>query len=323
MGFPTTRLRRLRSTPGLRGLVAETTIFPEKLVWPIFVIPGEKIREMISSMPAVERLSVDVVAEEAKRAFTEGIRSVLLFGVPTEKDEHGSGAIKKNGLVPQAITAVKNAAPELVVMTDVCLCGYTTHGHCGIVDDKGRIMYDATLEILSGMALAHAEAGADVVAPSDMMDGRVAALRRALDGNGFENTIIMSYAAKYASAFYGPFRDAAHSRPAFGDRRTYQMDARNIREAMHEMQLDIDEGADIVMVKPALPYLDVIAKARDRFDCPIAAYQVSGEYAMIKAAAANGWIDERAAVTESLVAIKRAGADIIITYFARDVARSQ
>ncbi|MBI4125891.1 MAG: porphobilinogen synthase [Deltaproteobacteria bacterium] len=323
MSFPQTRLRRLRSNPFMRDLVAESTIDPSKLIWPLFVVPGKNIREPIPSMPGIDHLSIDLLVQEVRAAAAEGIRAVLLFGVPSEKDDRGTTAVKADGLVPQAIEAVKEAVPNVLVVTDICLCGYMTHGHCGVLDNQGHIVNDATLEILSAMALAHAKAGADIVAPSDMMDGRVAAIRTTLDGSGFENTAIMSYAAKFASSFYGPFRDAAHSSPAFGDRKSYQMDVRNSREALREMELDIDEGADIVMVKPAMPALDIIAKARDRFDVPLAAYQVSGEYAMIKAAAAKGWLDEKAAIRESLTAIRRAGADIIISYFARDFIRQQ
>lgn len=323
MAFPQTRMRRLRKTAGVRGLVAETDIAARHLVWPVFVVPGKNVREAISSMPGVFHFSVDELVRETKGASGEGIRSFLLFGVPTEKDEQGKEAMRADSIVPQAIRAIKDVLPESVVITDVCLCGYLTHGHCGLVDNRGTILNDASLEVLSGMALAHARAGADIVAPSDMMDGRVATIRRVLDRDGLTDVGIMSYAAKFASAFYGPFRDAAHSRPAFGDRRTYQMDPGAARQALREMELDIEEGADIVMVKPALPYLDIVRTARDEFCVPIAAYQVSGEYSMIKAAAARGWLDEEALITESLTAIRRAGADIIISYFARDYARQR
>ena len=301
----------------LRHLVAETTVVASNLVFPLFVVPGKGVRRPLPSLPGQFHLSVDELVKEVRETFMKGIHAFLLFGVPDTKDERGESACRDDALIPQALRAVKDEVPQACVITDVCLCAYTTHGHCGVVDEKGNILNDPTLEILSSMALAHARAGVDVIAPSDMMDGRVAALRKALDHNGYQQTLIMSYAAKFASAFYGPFRDVAHSTPQFGDRKTYQMDMRNGREALREMELDLQEGADIVMVKPAMPYLDVISKARERFDAPIAAYQVSGEYAMIKAAAKEGWINERAAMIESLMAIKRAGADMIITYFAK------
>ncbi len=321
MGFPNTRMRRLRASAGMRRLVAEARISPESLVYPAFVVEGKGVREPIAAMPGVFHLSVDMLTAEAKEAAADGVGAMLIFGVPERKDPLASGATAPDGIVPRAVAALKEAIPEMVVATDVCLCGYTDHGHCGVVDGKGRVQNDATLELLQAAALSHARAGADVVAPSDMMDGRVGAIRRSLDAEGFADTAIMSYAAKYASCFYGPFRDAAHSAPAFGDRRSYQMDVRNSREALREIEEDLSEGADVVMVKPAMPCLDVIARARERFHAPIAAYQVSGEYAMIKAAAERGWMDEAAAVRESLTAIRRAGADIIITYFARTMSR--
>lgn len=321
MSFPQTRLRRLRASPALRELVAESHVAVGKLVWPMFVVPGRGVQRAIATLPGVAHFSIDTLVTEVKAAARAGIRAILLFGVPGEKDDHGKRATDPNGLVPQAVRAIKDAVPELLVMTDVCLCASLTHGHCGVVDKGGRVLNDASLELLSAMALAHAGAGADIVAPSDMMDGRVAAIRRALDRDGYENVAIMSYAAKFASAFYGPFRDAVHSAPQLGDRKTYQLDVRNGREALREIALDIDEGADIVMIKPALPALDILSQARAHFDVPIAAYQVSGEYAMIKAAADGGVLDERAVRDESLAAIRRAGADIIVTYFARDVVR--
>lgn len=320
--FPNIRPRRLRVNETLRRMVRETKVTPDDLVMPAFVVPGRRVKEPIPSMPGVYHLSADNLAEEARQVYNEGIGAMLLFGVPEKKDEKGSSAYDDNGIVQQAVKAAKDAAPDLLIITDVCLCGYTSHGHCGVTDAKGKILNDASLTLLSKMALSHAKAGATIVAPSDMMDGRVGAIRSALDGDGFEDVSILSYAAKYASCFYGPFRDAAHSTPQFGDRKTYQMDPPNVREALREIELDIGEGADMVMVKPALPYLDVIAKARASFDVPIAAYQVSGEYSMIKAAAEKGWLDEKRAMTESLTAIRRAGADIILTYFARDFARS-
>ena len=322
MSFPKMRPRRLRVNATLRRMVAETRLSPDHLIMPAFVVPGKDVAEPILSMPGVCHYSADRLAAEAKNIYNEGIGAMLVFGVPDKKDERASGACDKDGLVQNAIRRIKDAAPDLLLITDVCLCAYTSHGHCGVTDEKGRILNDPSLELLSSMALSHARAGADIVAPSDMMDGRVGAMRKSLDENGYHDVAILSYAAKYASCFYGPFRDAAHSAPAFGDRKTYQMDPPNVREALKEIALDIDEGADMVMVKPALPYLDVIAKARAEFDVPIAAYQVSGEYSMIKAAAEKGWLDEKRAMIESLTAIKRAGADIILTYFARDFAKS-
>ncbi|MFH0800165.1 MAG: porphobilinogen synthase [Pseudomonadota bacterium] len=321
MSFPQTRLRRLRVSERMRSLVCETRVDPSMLVYPAFVVEGEGVRKPISSMPGICHLSVDELTKEVRDASKEGVGSILIFGVPDKKDSKASGATDPNGLVPRAVSAIREAVPATTIITDVCLCAYTDHGHCGVTDRSGRILNDPSLELLSAMALAHAKAGADIVAPSDMMDGRVAAIRQGLDAKGFEDTAIMSYAAKYASCFYGPVRDAAHSAPAFGDRRSYQMDPANAREAIREIIEDVEEGADIVMVKPAMPYLDIISRAREAVGVPLAAYQVSGEYAMIKAAAANGWLDERRAMEETLTAIRRAGADIILTYFARDFAR--
>jgi len=318
--FPAYRPRRLRRSEPLRRLVRETRVVAEQLVQPLFVVPGRGVERPVASMPGVAQRSVDRTAEECRRLVDAGVPAVLLFGIPEAKDARGSGATAADGIIPQAVAAVRRAAPGLVCITDVCLCEYTDHGHCGVVRD-GDVDNDATLEVLAAEALAHAHAGADVVAPSDMMDGRVGAIRRALDGAGFSSLPILSYAAKFASGLYGPFRDAADSTPAFGDRRSYQMDPANAEEALREVALDVEEGADMVMVKPALPYLDVIRRVKERFGHPVAAYQVSGEYAMIKAAAAQGWIDEGRVVAETLTAIKRAGADVIITYFAHDVAR--
>ena len=318
--FPAHRPRRLRRTESLRRLVRETRVVTEQLVQPLFVVPGRRVERAVPSMPGVAQLSVDRAAEECRRLADLGVPAVLLFGVPEAKDARGSGATDPDGIVPRALGAIRAAAPGLLLVTDVCLCEYTDHGHCGVVRD-GDVDNDPTLELLAAEALAHARAGADIVAPSDMMDGRVGAIRRALDGAGFAHLPIMSYAAKFASAFYGPFRDAAESTPQFGDRRSYQMDPANAEEALREVALDIEEGADIVMVKPALPYLDVVRRVKERFGYPVAAYHVSGEYAMVKAAAARGWLDEARVVAESLIAIRRAGADVVITYFARDVAR--
>jgi porphobilinogen synthase len=304
----------------MRRLFSETSLDVNDLIYPLFVTYGRGIRHEVESMPGVFQYSVDKLTYEAKEVAALGINAVLLFGIPQGKDEVGSLAYRSDGVIQQAIRAIKKAAPELLVITDVCLCEYTSHGHCGIVVD-GDVDNDKTLELLARMALSHAEAGADIIAPSDMMDGRVKAIREALDGSGFTNLPIMSYAVKYASAFYGPFRDAAQSAPQFGDRRSYQMDSANVREALREAEQDVVEGADIIMVKPALAYLDVISKVRDTFNHPIAAYNVSGEYAMVKAAASHGWIDERRLVMEILTSIKRAGADVIITYHAKDVAR--
>jgi porphobilinogen synthase len=316
----TKRLRRLRTSETLRTLVQETRLTPDLFVLPLFVCEGEGVRREVPSMPGVFNLSVDEAVREVEAARSEGIRSVLLFGLPDHKDDIGSAAYDPEAPVQSAVRAIKRALPDILVVTDVCLCEYTDHGHCGVVID-GEIANDPSVEQLVRAAVSHAAAGADVVAPSDMMDGRVGAIRKALDDRGFEQTVIMSYAAKYYSAFYGPFRDAAGSAPRFGDRKTHQMDPANSREALREVAQDIEEGADIVMVKPALPYLDVIARVKDTFGYPTAAYHVSGEYSMLKAAVRNGWLDERRAMLESLVAIRRAGADIIITYYAREAAR--
>jgi porphobilinogen synthase len=318
--FPNLRLRRLRRSEALRALIRETRVDVGDLIYPLFVVEGNKIKQEISSMPGQYRLSGDLLPKEVEDIAKLGIPAIILFGVPKKKDEVGSSAYHPKGVIQQAIRAIKKATPELLVITDVCLCEYTSHGHCGVVVD-GDVDNDKTLELLAKTALSHAEAGADMVAPSDMMDGRVKAIRQALDGNGFQNIPVMAYAAKYASAFYGPFREAAESAPQFGDRRSYQMDPPNWREALREVEQDIAEGADIVMVKPALPYLDVIRKVRDTFNYPLAAYSVSGEYAMVKAAAQQDWLDEKRIVLEMLTAIKRAGADIIITYYAREAAR--
>jgi porphobilinogen synthase len=313
-------LRRLRRTEALRALVRENRVSVGDLVYPLFVVEGKGIREEIASMPGIFRHSPDRLTPEIEEVAKLKIPAVLLFGIPQNKDETGSAAYPPEGVVPQAIGVIKKAAPGLVVITDVCLCEYTSHGHCGIVT-KGRVDNDQTLPLLAKTALSHVEAGADIVAPSDMMDGRVKAIRDTLDEKGFHHIPIMSYAAKYASAFYGPFREAVQSAPQFGDRRDYQMDPPNLREALREIEQDIAEGADIVMVKPALAYLDVIRKVRDTFNCPLAAFNVSGEYAMVKAAAQRGWLDERQAVVEIVTAIKRAGADIILTYYAKELAR--
>ena len=318
--FPASRLRRLRRTEALRRLVRETRVVAEQLVQPLFVVPGRGVERPIASMPGIAQLSVDRTAEECRRLADLGVPAVILFGVPDVKDARGSGAIDPAGIVPRALEAIRAAAPGLLRITDICLCEYTDHGHCGVIRD-GDVDNDPTLELLAAEALAHARAGADIVAPSDMMDGRVGAIRGALDGAGFAQLPILSYAAKFASAFYGPFREAAGSTPQFGDRRSYQMDPANADEALREVALDLDEGADMVMVKPALPYLDVVRRVKERFGVPVAAYHVSGEYAMVKAAAARGWLDEARVVDESLTAIRRAGADVIITYFAKDVAR--
>ena len=322
MPFPVQRLRRTRRTAALRGLVRETTLSPGDFIYPIFVTVGEDVRNPVSSMPGVFQLSINHAVAEAKRAHELGIPGVLLFGVPDEKDEAASAAYDPEGIVQLATRAIKDAVPDLVVITDVCLCEYTSHGHSGVVEkDTGQILNDISLDFLARTASSQAEAGADVVAPSDMMDGRVAAIRNELDREGFENTPIMAYAAKYASAFYGPFREAAESAPAFGDRRSYQLDPANAHEALLEVELDIEEGADIVMVKPALPCLDVLRRVKETTNLPVAAYSVSGEYAMIKAASQKGWLDERAVVLEALTRIKHAGADVIISYYAPDIAR--
>ncbi len=320
MGFPKSRMRRLRASPAMRRLVRETVLSVDDFIYPLFVREGEGIKEPIGSMAGCYHFSPDTIAAEAAEVASLGIPAVLLFGLPGKKDEIGSQAWAEDGVVQKAVREIKKAAPELLVVTDVCLCEFTSHGHCGVVKDR-RIENDPTCELLAKMALSHAQAGADIVAPSDMMDGRIKYIREALEENGFENVAIMSYAAKYASAFYGPFRDAAESAPAFGDRRTYQMDPANGDQAMAEIALDIEEGADIVMVKPALAYLDIIYRAQQRFDCPIAAYNVSGEYMMVKSSAAAGLSDENATMLEVLTAIKRAGADIIITYSAKEAAK--
>src|SRR5262245_54314104 len=315
------RMRRMRQSESVRALVRETRLSPDMFVLPLFVCEGEGVRREISSMPGVFNLSVDEAVREVEAAKADGVGSVILFGLPEHKDDIGSAAYDPEAPVQSAIRAIKRAAPDVVVVTDVCLCEYTDHGHCGIVIDE-EIVNDPTVDQLVRAAISHAAAGADIVAPSDMMDGRVGAIRRALDERGFEQTAIMAYAAKYCSAFYGPFRDAAASAPTFGDRRSHQMDPANAAEALREVEQDIEEGADIVMVKPAITYLDVIARVKQAFDYPTAAYHVSGEYAMLKAAARNGWIDEPRAMLETLTAIHRAGADIILTYYARDAARA-
>ena len=320
MSFPIHRPRRLRRTDSIRRLVRETELQPSNFIYPLFLIPGEGRNKPISSMPGISQLSVDQAVLECEQAKSLGLGGVILFGIPDHKDEIATGAYDPHGIVQQGVRAIKRAVPDLLVVTDVCNCEYTSHGHCGkIVDDD--VDNDITLDWLAKSAVSHAQAGADIVAPSDMMDGRVAAIRRALDTAGHQQTPIMSYAAKYASGFYGPFREAAESTPQFGDRRSYQMDPPNAREAMREIELDIEEGADLIIVKPAMAYLDIIAAARHRFDVPIAAYQVSGEFSMIMAAVQNGWIDKERVMMESLIAIKRAGASIIINYFAKDAAR--
>ena len=319
-GFPQLRLRRLRRTEALRSLVRETQVEVGDLVYPLFVMPGSGIREEVASMPSIFRYSVDQLSQAVEDIVKLEIPAILLFGVPEYKDELGTSAYQSEGIIQRAVRAIKKSAPELIVITDVCLCEYTSHGHCGVVVDN-YVDNDKTLELLARTAISHAEAGADIVAPSDMMDGRVKAIRQALDENGFQHTLILSYAAKYASAFYGPFREAVEATPQFGDRNSYQMDPPNWREALREVEQDISEGADIVMVKPALAYLDIICRVRDTFNYPLAAYNVSGEFAMVKAAAQHGWIDERQIVLEILTAIKRAGADIIISYHAKEAAR--
>jgi porphobilinogen synthase len=338
MAFPITRLRRLRRTEALRSIVRETRLTPENFVCPMFVCPGSGVRKEVRSMPGVYNLSVDEAVKEAREVHGLGVPSVILFGLPEKKDEVATGAWANDGIVQQAARAIKREVPEIILFGDVCLCEYMSHGHCGIVKAAGQslgaaaaappattaeyeIVNDASLELLAKTAVSQVKAGIDIIAPSDMMDGRVAAIRAALDGAGLENTPILSYAAKFASGFYGPFRDAADSAPQFGDRRSYQMDPANFREAMLEIEEDLAEGADMIMVKPAMPYLDVIAAARERFDVPLSAYQVSGEYAMIEAAARNGWIERDRVMMESLVSIRRAGASLILTYFAKDAAR--
>ena len=337
MAFPTTRLRRLRRTAELRNMVREFRLTPDAFVYPMFVCPGEGIRKEVRSMPGVFNLSIDEAVKEAGTVKALGVPSIILFGLPDKKDEVATGAWSENGIVQRATRAIKQEVPGLVLMGDVCLCEYMSHGHCGIVKaapqslgaavaappaaTEYEIENDATLELLARTAVSQAKAGIDIIAPSDMMDGRVAAIRRGLDEAGLINTPILSYAAKFASGFYGPFREAADSAPQFGDRRSYQMDGANLREAMREIEADVEEGADMIMVKPAMPYLDVIAAARDRFDLPLAAYQVSGEYAMIEAAARNGWIERERVMMESLLSIRRAGASTILTYYAKDAAK--
>ncbi len=318
--FPTVRLRRTRQNEKLRGLVRETRLAVDQLIYPLFIAEGIHEPHEIASMPGIVQWPLEQLGREAERIASLGIPAVLLFGIPSEKDEVGSQAYNSRGIIQEAIRLLKSVNPELLVITDVCLCEYTSHGHCGLIHN-GSVQNDPSLELLARMALTHAEAGADLVAPSDMMDGRVGAIRHVLDEQGFNQTPIMAYSAKFASAFYGPFREAAGSTPQFGDRRAYQMDPSNVREALREVELDIAEGADIVMVKPAMAYMDVIRQVREHYDLPVAAYNVSGEFAMIKAAAQNGWIDERRVAMEVLTGIRRAGADMIITYFAPDVAR--
>jgi porphobilinogen synthase len=319
MTYPTTRMRRLRATPALRALARETTLGPGDLVAPLFVCHGERLRRPIDSMPGHHQLSVDETVREAEALAADGVGGIILFGLPASKDAEGREAYDEKGIVPTALRAVKKAVPDLLLWADVCLCEYTDHGHCGVLNGN-RVDNDRTLPLLARASTAYAAAGADLIAPSDMMDGRVGAIRKALDQAGFTDTPIVSYAAKYASAFYGPFREAAESAPRFGDRRGYQMDPANAEEALREVALDLEEGADMVMVKPALPYLDIIRRVKDRFGVPVAAYNVSGEFAMIHAAARNGWIDGERAALESLTSIRRAGADVILTYFAREIA---
>lgn len=319
MAFPIQRMRRLRSSPSLRSLVRETRLEPSQLILPLFACPGEGVRKEILSMPGNAQLSIDGIVKECEEVKRLGIGGVILFGIPATKDESGSSGYAEDGIVQQTVRAIKREVPGLLVITDVCNCEYTSHGHCGKIVN-GDVDNDATLEWLSRSAVTHARAGADIVAPSDMMDGRVGAIRTALDQAGFPLVPILSYAAKFSSGFYGPFREAAESTPQFGDRRTYQMDSANAREAMREIELDLEEGADMIMVKPALSYLDIIRAARDRFDVPIGAYQVSGEFSMIMAAARNGWVDQERIMMETLISIRRAGADIILTYFAKDAA---
>jgi porphobilinogen synthase len=320
MSFPIHRPRRLRRTEALRNLVRETRFTAAGLIYPMFVCPGSNVRQEVSSMPGVAQQSVDKIVEECREVESLGLPGVILFGIPESKDATGSSSTAQHGEVQRAVEGIRKANLNLIVITDVCLCEYTDHGHCGVIEN-GEVANDVTLAVLANQALSHARAGADIVAPSDMMDGRVAAIRNKLDDHKFENLPILAYAAKYSSAFYGPFREAAQSTPQFGDRRSYQMDPANAREALKEVALDIEEGADMVMVKPAMPYLDVIRRVREAFDVPVGAYNVSGEYAMVKAAAANGWLDERRTVLEILTGIQRAGADIILTYHAKDVAR--
>jgi porphobilinogen synthase len=318
--YPTKRLRRLRYNPLIRDMIRETELSKNDLIYPLFVMPGENVRNEVVSMPGVYQFSIDTLVKECKEVASLGIPAIILFGIPEHKDEKGSEAYSEHGIIQRAVKAIKTEVKDLLVITDVCMCEYTSHGHCGLLDGE-EIINDETIELLAKEALTHVRAGADIVAPSDMMDGRVAAIRKILDENNFEKIPIMSYAAKYASGYYGPFRDAAESTPAFGDRRSHQMDIANALEALREVETDIEEGADIVMVKPAGPYLDIIHRVKDKFGMPTAAYQVSGEYDMIKAAGKNGWIDEVRVMIESLTSIKRAGADMFLTYFAKDVAR--
>jgi porphobilinogen synthase len=320
MQFPEYRARRLRKNENFRRLIRETSLSVDDLVYPLFAIPGKNVKKPITSMPGQFQLSIDYIAKEAQKAYELGIPAVLLFGIPAKKDEMATGAFAKDGIVQQAVKRIKNEMPDILVITDVCLCEYLSHGHCGMLE-KDCVQNDATLEVLAETAVSQARAGDDMVAPSAMMDGQVAAIREALDENSFEDTPIMAYAAKYASSFYGPFREAAESAPKSGDRKAYQMDSANSDEAIREIGLDVAEGADIIMVKPALPYLDIIYRAKQEFDLPLAAYNVSGEYSMIKAAAQLGWLSEEKVMVESLTAIKRAGADIIITYFAPQMAK--
>jgi porphobilinogen synthase len=318
-GFPVTRLRRLRKTAALRGMFRETSLSPADFIYPLFIVEGENVKKEISSMPAQFQLSIDHALRECEELTSLDVNSIILFGIPNEKDEVGSGAYADDGIIQKATRAIKERFPEMIVVTDVCLCEYTSHGHCGVVED-GYVHNDKTLELLAKEAVSHAKSGADVIAPSDMMDGRIDAIRKALDSNGFSDTPIMAYSAKYSSGFYGPFREAAESTPQFGDRKTYQMDFGNSDEALREIALDVQEGADVIMVKPALSYLDVIRRAKDNFNLPICAYNVSGEYSMVKAAAENGWLDGEKVMMEILTSIKRAGADVIITYFAKEAA---
>jgi len=326
MSFPAHRPRRLRRTEALRGLIRETNLSTTSFIYPMFVCPGNKVRQEVTSMPDIYQQSADQIVEECREVESLGIPGIILFGLPESKDPRGASSLSSQGVVQRAIEAIRKANLKLLVITDVCLCEYTDHGHCGVIEhdhltNEATVANDATIAILADQALSHARAGADIVAPSDMMDGRVAAIRKALDDAGFANTPILAYAAKFASGFYGPFREAADSAPQFGDRRSYQMDPANFREAMREISLDVEEGADMIMVKPALPYLDVIAAARARFDLPLAAYQVSGEFAMIEAAARNGWIERERVILESLTSIGRAGASIILTYYAKEAAK--
>lgn len=318
--FPVSRLRRLRKTANLREMFRETRLSKSDFIYPLFIVEGENVKREIGSMPNIFQMSVDIALRECEELLELGIPAIILFGIPNEKDEQGSGAYAEEGIIQKAVREIKQRFPEMIVVTDVCLCEYTSHGHCGVIENGG-VLNDLTLELLAKEALSHAESGADIIAPSDMMDGRVGKIRQTLDENGFSEIPIMAYSAKYASAFYGPFREAAESAPQFGDRKSYQMDIGNSDEAMREIALDIQEGADIVMVKPALAFLDIIRRAKEEFNIPLAAYNVSGEYSMIKAAGEKGWIDGERAMMECLFSIKRAGADVIITYFAKDVSK--